>query len=172
MKTLLLVLIAMFFIPSCSSDDFDLDKPDVRKFVAKVKSGTYDYREVGETGDPLWLKMPAFTEKDIPVLLELASDTTHIEEFPENPISSIRLSRHILGECLLWVVEGIRMERSYGSLAPSLYIHDESLDYRRYLTGEEILEVCQAYLNWWEKVKEDKYLMKRVNPLMDTPYHW
>lgn len=178
MKVLLFVLLLLFVSPSCNdgfSHDFNMDKPDVEVFVRLIKKGTYECSEVSETGELLWLKMPGFTRNDIPGLLNLASDLTQIKSFPDNPISSIRLDYMRLGECLLWVVEGIRIGRPYGSLTPSLSTAGEiiagSSTVRR-LTDEEVLEVRQLYLDWWKKVQADNFLMERINPLKDTRFSW
>lgn len=170
MKSLICVLIVLFLIPSCKNDDFD--EPDVRTFVAMIKSGSYDYCEINDAGNPLWLRMPVFSGKNIPDLLELATDTTHIGAFPLNPISSVAPERLILGECLLWIVEGIRINRPYASLNPLLAVRYESQNSRTELTGDDVLKVYRIYQEWWEKVKGDPYLMKQINPLKGTPYFW
>lgn len=178
MKVLWLVLLLLLVSPSCSdgfSHDFNTDEPDVEIFVRLIKNGTYNCSEVSKSGEFLWLKMPGFTRSDIPGLLKLASDLTPVKSFPENPISSIRLEYKRLGECLLWVVEGIRIGRPYGSLIPSLSTAAEKIEGSstvRRLTDEEVLEVRQLYLDWWEKVKDDQFLMERINPLKDTRYSW
>ena len=110
MKKLFFSAILILLCIGCEKDKFDIDDPDVAVFVNKLKSGTYDYYERGETGENLWLLMPEFTPDHISSLIDFAYDTTHISDFPVNPVSSRRpypegREYFILGECLLWTVE-------------------------------------------------------------------
>ena len=123
MKKLFFSAILILLCIGCEKDKFDIDDPDVAVFVNKLKSGTYDYYERGETGENLWLLMPEFTPDHISSLIDFAYDTTHISDFPVNPVSSRRpypegREYFILGECLLWTVEGVRNGNRYGSLDP------------------------------------------------------
>ncbi len=120
MRKLIFIACVALFLTSCEKDNFDIDHPNVATFVQQIKTQTYKVYEKGENGEKLWLKMPHFTEEDIPELIEFAKDTTHITKFPYNPLSSMTpfpagRDYSILGECLLWVVEGIRRESEYAS---------------------------------------------------------
>ena len=68
--------------------------------------------------------MPNFTERHIQSLIDFSKDTSHIATYPFNPISSrtsfpYGRNHCILGECLLWTVEGIKNGYGYGSLDPN-----------------------------------------------------
>ena len=176
MKNLLIIsLVALIFI-SCQKEDFDTEHPDVAKFASQIRKGTYDNYEMGVNGEKLWLKMPKFTEKHIPALIELSKDTTHIAKFPYNPLSSRYpfpegRDYSILGECLLWAVEGIINGSGYGSLDPYL-INTALPEAARYkgITGAEILTVRELYKNWWDSFRDKDW--KSHHPLKGTTYIW
>lgn len=113
MKNLLLYIIIGLLIISCEREKFNLNNPDIKVFIQQLKNGTYKYYEKGEQGENLWLIMPNFTEHHIETLIDCSKDTSHIQDFPINPVSSLPpvpqgRDYFILGECLLWTVEGIR----------------------------------------------------------------
>ena len=176
MKNLLIIAILTFFCISCEKDEFDIDNPDVEKFVHQIKNGTYSSYEKGENGENLWLQMPKFTKDHIQSLIDLSKDTTHITKFPLNPISSrnpfsFGRDYHILGECLLWTVEGIRNDNGYGSLNPCL-IDATLIESERHkgLNGSEILIIKDIYKDWWNSYKDKDW--KNKNPLENTYYVW
>lgn len=163
-------------IIGCEKEKFDLDNPNVAVFVKQLKNGTYNCYEKGENGENLWLLLPTFTPNHISSLIEFAKDTSHISDFPTNPNSSRRplpegREYFILGECLLWTVEGIRNSNGYGSLDPFLIdtSHDENEKYKG-LTSGEILIVRDIYKNWWDNYKDGDWNDK--NPLENTSYRW
>jgi len=174
MRKLILLWIYTVFAISCETGDFNLDNPDVEDFVNLIKSGKYDYYEKGEDGEDLWLLMPNFNEHHISSLLEFSLDTTHIELFPVNPISSLPpypndRQYQILGECLLWTIEGIRNGTGYGSLVPYL-IDTSKKEYTKSLNGEKILVVRDLYLSWWSNFKDKNW--KDVGALDGLNYKW
>lgn len=176
MKKLLFIpfLILSFF--GCEKDKFDIDNPNVAVFVKQLKNDSYDCYEKGESGENLWLLMPKFTPNHISSLIEFAKDTSHISDFPINPISSRRpfpegREYFILSECLLWTVEGIRTSYGYGSLDP--FLIDVGLpESERYkgLRGEEILIVRDIYKKWWDNYKDGDW--NDTKPLEETSYRW
>ncbi len=175
MKNLLIIAILTLFCISCEKDEFDFDNPDVEQFVRQIKNGTYSSYEKGENGENLWLIMPNFSEKHIQSLIDFSKDTTHITAYPFNPISSRTPfpSRGycILGECLLWTIEGIRNGSGYGSLDP--YMIDTSIDEsERYegLDGKEVLIVKEKFDDWWNTYKNKDW--NSINPLEETAYIW
>jgi hypothetical protein len=176
MKKIYFVIFLSILITGCSKDKFNIDKPDVNLFVKQLKNGTYSCWEKGEKGENLWLQMPAFNPGHISALLDLAKDTSHINEFPVNPMSSRRpfpggREYFILGECLLWIVEGIRNGGGYGSLDP--FLIDTALDdIERYkgISCKEILVIRVTYKKWWADYKDDEWQFK--NPLEGTSYRW
>jgi hypothetical protein len=176
MKRLSFITILILLCIGCEKDKFDIDKPDVAVFVKQLKNGTYDCYEKGETGENLWLLMPKFTRSHIPSLVDFSKDTTHITNFPINPTSSRRpypegREYFILGECLLWTVEGIRNGYGYGSLDPFL-IDTSMAESERYkgLKSKEILIVRDVYESWWNNFKDSDW--KNENPLGETSYRW
>lgn len=176
MKKLLFLTLISAFLFSCDKEDFDIHNPDVESFVQLLKDGTYDDFAIGEAGENLWLTMPAFAEDHIAALLEQAEDTTHISDFPINPISSRTphpqdRDYFILSECLLWIVEGVRNGTGYGSLDPYLIDNakDEAIRYKG-LSGKEILEARDLYQTWWNTNKDGDW--ESVNPLGDSSVRW
>lgn len=161
------------FCNSCKKDNFDIDHPDVETFVKQLKDGTYNKYETNDKGENLWLKMPKFSETHIPLLIALSKDTTHIKNFPVNPMSSRSpfpegRSYFILGEGLLWIVDGIIKATAYTSLDPFL-IDVSKNEAERYkgITTREILKVQEIYANWQ---KSNRALTG--NPLENSPYRW
>ena len=176
MKKLSFIAILVLLCIGCEKNKFDINHPDVVIFVKQLKNGTYDCYEKGENGENLWLLMPKFTRSHIQSLIDFSKDTTHITDFPINPISSRRpfpegREYFILGECLLWTVEGIRNGYGYGSLDPFLIdtALAESIRYKG-LKSDKILIVRDIYKNWWNNFKDSEW--KDKNPLEDTYYRW
>ncbi|MGQ8338523.1 DUF4943 family protein [Sunxiuqinia sp. A32] len=176
MKMLFVAIVLIFSCVSCEKEDFDINKPDVGKFVQQIKNGTYDNYYVNENGEKLWLLMPEFNEEHIQLLIEFSSDTTHIHAYPLNSLSSrtpypIGRDYAILGECLLWSVEGIRNQMGYGSLDPYLIddARDESERYKG-INGNEVLQVRELYKDWWDEYQTSNW--REINPLEGTTYRW
>lgn len=177
MKKLFFITLLPLLCIGCEKEKFEIDNPNVAVFVKQLKNGTYNCYEKGENGENLWLLLPTFTPNHILSLIEFAKDTSHITNFPINPISSRRpfpegRECFILGECLLWTVEGIRNGYGYGSLDP--FLIDTSLDgIERYkgLTSSEILLVREVYEQWWIDFKDNNDWQDK-NPLEGTSYRW
>jgi hypothetical protein len=74
----------------------------------------------------------------------------------------------MLGEYLLWCVEGIINGTGYGSLTPLLV--KDFIRLEEGLPGTEILIVRTIYLNWWEEYQQTGN--KEKLPLEGTAYHW
>lgn len=177
MKKLFFITLLPLLCIGCEKEKFDLDNPNVAVFVKQLKNGTYNCYEKGENGENLWLLMPKFTQNHISSLIEFAKDTSHISDFPTNPISSrppfpAGRDYFILGECLLWTVEGIRNGHGYGSLDPFLIDTslDESESYKG-LTSDGVLIVRDIYKNWWNNHKDSDWRQDK-NPLEETSYRW
>ncbi len=174
MKNLFLALVFILLCVSCLKNEFDIANPDVGKFVQQLKEDSYNQYVLGEDGEKLWLKMPEFSKEHISSLLGYAKDTSQINKFPLNPISSgvpFPYDRQyiILGECLLWTIEGIRSDSLYGSLNPVL-LESTSDGGLKGLKGEEILKVRDIYFEWWTENRNDAW--QEINPLEGTPYAW
>jgi len=160
-----------------SNNGFDINNPDVALFISQLKAGTYSCYKTDIYSQYLWLAMPKFTVTHIPALLEYAKDTTFIAHFPSNPASSRTpypsgRSNFVLGECLLWIVEGIRTNVAYPSLDP--YLVDSSKSATEKLKGlskKEILNVRELYNNWWYGSAIPEWWL-RTPPLNGTTYSW
>ncbi len=170
MKQLILLIVA-FMCLACSKDSFDFQNPDPARFVEQLKKGTYNYYELGEKGEKLWPKMPSFQQNDIPLLVQVAKDTSMIcpcDHFPVNPASSVPPYRvkygkacMMMGEYLLWCVEAVIAQRKFASLIP--YLEDTSHPEPTRLTGKQIWIVREMYLKWRDGDQ---------SPLISTNYRW
>ncbi|MFV0606325.1 MAG: DUF4943 family protein [Niabella sp.] len=176
MKNLFILPILVLLLIGCNKNTFDINSPNVEQFVQQIKNGTYAQYENNDEGENLWLLMPKFTGEHIGALIAFAKDTTHIKYYPFNPISSRTPFPQgkdycLLGECLLWTVEGIRNKSGYGSLDPILIntTLDESAQYNG-LSGKEIQSVSDIYKNWWRTYKNKDW--ENQDPLANTSYHW
>lgn len=164
-----------------NTNGFDVNNPDVALFVSQLKAGTYSCYRTDIYSQNLWLAMPKFTTVHIPALLEYAKDTTFITYFPSNPASSRTpypngRSNFILGECLLWIVEGIRTNviyATYPSLDPYLVDSSKSsIEKLKGLTKIEILGVRELYYNWWNRSAIIPEWWLTPPPLNGTTYSW
>lgn len=178
MRNLIIFSALILFCMSCEKDDFNVDNPDMEQFVQQLKNGTYDKYELGENGEKLWTIMPNFKKEHISLLIDLAKDTSLVypcEHFPTNPVSSIlpyRINDNkeciMIGEYLLWCVEGIIEGRDFASLTPILI--NQNYSEEKNLDGREILEVRRLYQDWWEEHKQTTNTDK--GPLEETNYRW
>lgn len=154
-------------ITSCSNDDFDVNDPDVRQFVRMVKDGTYSQKA--------GFQLPHFNMNDIGQLMQYVGDTTEISEFPPNPISSKVTFPKRLNECIIWTIDGIRLESRFPSLEPCLVdtgMHSDESGYRR-LTNKELIDVSKSFLNWHtEYMKQPSDLLRKADLLKNTSYKW
>jgi hypothetical protein len=173
MKKLLLILMTLGCF-SCQKVAFDLNNPDVETFVQQIKNGTYNQYKKGDKGENLWLLMPKFTKDHIQSLIDFSKDTASINNFPLNPISSGKPFPYdrqyiILGECLLWTVEGIRNGREYGSLNPVLLDTTLANNFKG-LKGVDVLKAQDLYQIWWRTYANSDW--QQQNPLKNAPYKW
>lgn len=170
MKHLLFTLLIVLAVSGCSHDvdpgDPEMLNIEVDEFVSQLKDGTYGRNESNSNGMAQWLYLPAFTMQDIPALIGFAEDTCHIKSFPVAPFSSYWIDDFVLGECLLWTVEGIRKGDKYFSLVPWI-----NKDGNR-ASQQDILEVRELYRKWWLKVDGSPARMKELDPLAETTYAW
>jgi hypothetical protein len=165
-KAIYIILCTMLIL-CCKKDTFDLHNPDVDQFVKIVKDGNY-FEEIG-------YELPDFTMKHIERLLYYSQDTSQIEEFPSNPLSSKYTTPKILGECLLWTIDGIRFENKYPSLEPCLIDTSnliESTGYSR-ISAQQLIELAKLYISWWTEYKSNpSEILKTKNILENTTYSW
>jgi hypothetical protein len=150
----------------CSDDTLDYHNPDVRVFVKQLKSGTYNTKN-----DNGIVEVPLFTLKHIPQLLNYTDDLTEIPSFPLPSISSHFGGKARLGECILWIIEGIRLGH-YPSLGCKLLHHDaEAYEGIYFLTNEEVLDAAVFYRLWWDAV-ENTGDPRSIDPLHGSNYRW
>lgn len=154
----------------CSEETLDYHDPDVRLFVKQLKAGTYNTKNANGI-----VEVPLFTSKHIPQLLRYAEDLTEIPSFPLQSISSHFGGRARLGECILWVIEGIRLGYHPSLGCKPVYRNAEGYEGIYFLTNEELLEAAALYRVWWENV--EKSSTRYSNPWMRDPlagskYRW
>jgi hypothetical protein len=151
----------------CQNNDFDLKNPNVEQCINIVKRGDY-FKESG-------YELPDFSLKDIGTLLDYSKDTTAIKEFPTHPVSSKYTAPKILGECILWTVEGIRLGCKYPSLEPCIIdttTYSETAGFLR-LTQPQLIEISDMYMDWYDEYQQNPSDTVRYRYLFeDTPYIW
>ena len=152
---------------SCQKNEFDVKSPDVDQFVNILKSGNY-FEKVG-------YDLPDFSDKHIERLLFYLNDTTRLDEFPSNPVSSKYTNPKILCECLLWTIDGIRFGTKYPSLEPCLIDTSTYSDLTGYprVSGRKLIEISNLYINWYNEYKKNPTeTLKKKNLFENTPYKW
>lgn len=147
-RTFLILCTAILMLTvcvGCSDEALDYNNPNVDLFVKQLKSGTYSTRSPKG-----FVEVPNFTEKDIPALLRYAEDMAVIPSFPLPPVSAYFSGKARLGECMLWIVESIRLG-SYASLGCKMVrANAENYEGIYFLTDEEVLDAAARYRRWWE----------------------
>lgn len=159
---LILMTILGIMAVSCDDKDFDLQNPNAREFVSLLKSGTYV--------DKVGYELPNFSMNDIGALIQYINDTTIIKEFPTNPISSKLTHPKILNECIMWTIDGIRLEKKYPSLEPCLV---DTIKNHSRLTNKELFELGSQYIDWYSEYKINSSAELRKKELLkNTTYKW
>lgn len=156
-----------FMGTSCQKNEFDMKSPDVDQFVSILKSGNY-FEKAG-------FGLPDFSDQHIERLLFYLKDTTSLNEFPSNPISSKYTNPKILNECLFWTIDGIRFGVKYPSLEPCLIDSSNYSDLTGYtrVSGDKLIEISNLYLNWYNEYKKNPTeALKKKNLFENTPYKW
>ncbi|MDR1980547.1 MAG: DUF4943 domain-containing protein [Tannerellaceae bacterium] len=178
MKRLIFYLSAFVVLTSCF-DEFDPKRPGVKEFVEKIKRGKYDYYEKDNWGGQGEVILPRFYEAQIPELLHYTNDMTPVDMFPmhilvsSTPVAEER--RYILGECLLWVVEGIRNGGSYGDGIPFLVkgkkeAQKDEEGFLKPLSEKDIGAARELYILWWQGNRNRDWRV--INPLEGSEYSW
>ncbi|MCF3111729.1 DUF4943 domain-containing protein [Niabella sp. CC-SYL272] len=173
MKKWILLAGIIIVLMGCKKERLDVGNPDVERFVQQLKNGTFNLYERNEKGERLWLQTPRFGPEHIAALIALSKDTTHIQKFPTNPMSSRSpfpegRNYFILGECLLWLVNGVR---GASSLAPYLIDTSKGVNERyKGITSTEILMLSNRYRQWWSEYKNGDW--KTNSALSGTSYIW
>lgn len=161
----------IFMVTGCNDEAMDYQNPDVRVFVKQLKAGTYNTQNANGIVD-----VPLFTSKHIPLLLKYSDDMTEIPSFPLSSIFSQFGGKARLGECMLWIIEGIRLGYS-PSLGCKLLRRDaESYDGIYFLTNEQVLEAAVLYRLWWETAETSDLHSSiapwAIDPLATSDYRW
>ncbi len=177
MKKALFILVAIMAIltlSNCNDDKVNYNHPDVEAFVKQLKSGTY------QTKSPEgFVEVPLFTEADIPALLKYASDTSVIPSFPMPPTASTAYETKIrLGECMLWIVESIRLGHIASKGCHMVVANAENYEAIYFLSDNELKDAANRYRSWWEEhAKHHSKTMWTIeacynNPLCSSGYRW
>lgn len=155
----------------CSDEVMDYHNPDVKVFVKQLKSGTYNTKNANGI-----VEVPLFTSKHIPQLLRYTEDMTEIPSFPLSSISSHFGGKARLGECMLWIIEGIRLGYSPSLGCKLLHRNADGYEGIYFLTNEEVLKAAVLYRLWWETVESpDQHSFINlwiVDPLATSDYRW
>jgi Domain of unknown function (DUF4943) len=167
MKNKLFFLLAVLCTITSCKDEFDMRNPNVDRFVSLLKDGSY-INKVGH-------ELPDFRIEHIERLLFYSKDTSVVSFFPSNPISSKQTYPKVLSECILWAIDGIRLERKYPSLEPRLkdtLAYNPTMGFPR-LTGKELLKISDIYSKWYNDYKDSPSdSLKKQNLLGNTGYKW
>lgn len=172
MKKLIYMLVlgcCLLVAGACNETQLDMQNPDVELFVDMLKKGTY--RQKDDKGMPV---LPHFTAEDIPELLEQASDMTLIPSFPT--VYTANTGKIRLGECLLWVVETVRL--GYPASMGCHMVHADAENYEAvfFLSDEEVQEAVEHYRAWWDKRRSARFVWKAdpgmQDPLYGSGFRW
>lgn len=172
MKKIIPMILAALIIACCSScreKELDYNDPDVKLFVKQLKAGTYNTRNSFGM-----VEVPLFTREHVGELMEYVDDMTEISSFPLPSIYSHFGGKPRLGECILWVIETVRLDH-YASLGCKL-VHSNADNYESsyFLTNDEVLEAAALYRKWWEltqnPVQSDD--LWSIDPLATSKYRW
>lgn len=144
----LLFVFLTLTISSCGKEILDFNNPDVDLFVKQLKSGKYVSQD--SEGKDIY---PQFTNDDIGDLLEYAEDLTVIPSFPLAPVSYSAGGKLRLGECILWLVETIRLGHNASMGCKMVHIDAENYEGIYFLSDEEVLDAAARYRRWWEGKK-------------------
>jgi hypothetical protein len=159
----------MALLSSCSNTKIDYNNPDVETFVKQLKRGEYDTKD--EHGI---VTVPRFKEKDIPALLSHADDLTLIPNFPTMYNSTSGKIR--LGECLLWIVETIRLGSPASMGCNMVEANADNYEAIYFLTDAQVVDAVERYRYWWENRQLPRTIWT-IDPCYDEPlcgsgYRW
>ena len=159
----LLLSLLLMCCTACSEQEFDVEHPDVSLFVRQLKDGHY----VAQTADGL-AAWPKFTLEDIEELLDYASDLSTIPSFPLVAISYASGGKPRLGECLLWVVETIRLGQPASMGCKMVHTDADNYEGIFFLTDEEVHDAVARYRQWWNERQKPR-TMWTIDPCYDEP---
>ncbi len=166
---MLLTAISVFACTGCSEETMDYYNPNVEVFVKQLKAGKYNTKnDIGVVETPL------FTEEDIPALLRYAEDLTVISSFPS--VYTGNNGKIRLGECMLWVIESIRLGFPASMGCQMVHADAENYEALFFLTDEEVIDAAASYRRWWEGRQYPRTVWT-IDPCYDDPlcgtgYRW
>lgn len=140
---LLFAVLVVFAFTNCSEETLDYNNPDVGLFVKQLKAGSYHTKN-----DKGVVEVPHFTEKDIPELLSYAENLDVIPAFPS--VYNTNSGKIRLGECILWVVEGIRLGFPASMGCKMVEANAGNYEAIYFLSDAEVLDAAARYRRWWE----------------------
>jgi hypothetical protein len=165
----LILSITIIILGGCANETMEFDNPNVELFIKQLKDGTYNLKnEYGVVA------VPRFKEKDIPELLEHADDMTLIPTFPT--IYNTSSGKIRLGECLLWIVESLRLGMPPSMGCHMVDVYAENYEAIYFLTDEQVEDAVERYRFWWENRKYP-HTVWTIDPCRDEPlcgsgYRW
>lgn len=161
--SLLCLGICLFAFTACGEATLDYEHPDVALFVKQLKSGKLNM-PVQDEGP----HMPRFSQENIGDLMAYVEDLTVIPSFPLAPVSYSAGGKLRLGECVIWVIETIRL--GYNASMGCKMVHADADNYEGiyFLSDEEVLDAAARYRRWWENHQLPR-TMWTIDPCYDEP---
>ena len=148
---------------SCSQEVLDVEHPDVALFVKQLKTGHY----VAQTADGM-PALPKFVLDDVEELLQYADDLSTIPAFPLTDISYASGGKPRLGECILWMVETIRLGQPASMGCKMVHTDADNYEGIFFLTDEEVIDAASRYRQWWENRQLPRSVWT-IDPCYDEP---
>jgi len=169
---IIILIVGLTGLFSCNHDDTEgISNPDVRTYIELIKTNQYESS-----------KLPEFTSKDIPVLLEYLDDNSAIIKFPHSPISSYSSPNpdYRLGILVLWMIESIRLSAydnnlimGFPSQHPFVRTRTEPVVWIINHEDDIYEIIMDSYVKWWNENKNKKFSdFCRIDPLETTNYRW
>jgi hypothetical protein len=148
------IYIALILIAagSCKKNQLDI----VEKFVSEVKAERYEE-----------ITLPAFNASHIGALMQHASDTQVVSNYPRPGYSSYYGGPIEVGLVMLYVIEAARLQVDWPSMAVRVF--DEQ-DLNREVPLSEVLP---HYKDWWATNKgKSAAELKMIDPLEGSGLTW
>ncbi len=164
-----IAIISLLCLVNCNNESVDSNTSEITTFVKQLKAGTYSNKN--EVGVDV---IPNFTTNDISGLLKYADDLTIIPSFPTLYKSNSGKIR--LGECILWVVESIRLGFPASMGCNMVEVNADNYEAIYFLTDEEVLDAAARYKQWWDYRNLPRTTWT-IDPCFDEPlcgsgYRW
>lgn len=148
---------------SCSDEVLDVEHPDVALFVRQLKAGHY----VAQTAEGM-PALPKFVLEDVEKLLDFADDLSTIPAFPLVAVSYASGGKPRLGECLLWMVETVRLGHPASMGCKMVHTDADNYEGIFFLTDEEVHDAVARYRQWWNERQKPR-TMWTIDPCYDEP---